>query len=60
MSTSQNPSQNRRGNGYPLVSVGDRDTVSDKPKRISRDIEEHAVLFLQGGGCRFEACSAHL
>jgi hypothetical protein len=57
--TSQNLSQNRRGNGYPMVSDDDRDTVSDKPNWISRDVGEQGFLFLQGGGRRFEACSAH-
>jgi hypothetical protein len=52
-------SQNRRGNGHPVVSVGYRDIVSGKPKRIARDTEEHGFSDLQGGGRRFEACSAH-
>jgi hypothetical protein len=31
-----------------MVSDGHRDIVSDKPKRIARDIEEHDFSDLQG------------
>ena len=52
-------SQNRRGNGYPVVSDRYRDIVSDKPKRIAWDIEDHGFSDLQGGGRGFEPLSAH-
>jgi hypothetical protein len=52
-------SQNRRGNGYPVLSDGHRDIVFHKPKRTSRDIEEHSFSDLQGGGRGFEPLNAH-
>jgi hypothetical protein len=42
-----------------MVSDGHRDIVSDKPKRIARDIEEYAFSGLQGGSRGFEAAAAH-